>query len=498
MLTLPRHLWRAFVVARTLARHGAILFVDEFPIPLWLRRLIKWVNNDKAPGRPGERLARALIELGPIFVKLGQSLGTRADLVGQQVAEDLATLHDDLPPFPGDQAVRTIEQDFELPLDALFQCFEREPVAAASIAQVHRAVATDGREVAVKVLRPGVERRIENELRFLAFMAFLAEHLVPLSDRLHPEAAVRVFAETTRRELDMRLEAAACDEFRENNLDAHKFRVPAVDWQRTAKRVLTIEWVQGIASDEPERLRASAIDPAEVLETASRVFFRQVFVHGFFHGDMHPGNVFIQPDGTIIPVDYGIMGRLDLPTRLFLGEMLVVFLDRDYMRLAGVLVKGGLVPDHVDRGALSQALRAMAEPIMGLPQNEISIGRLLGQLFEVAGTFEMRARPDLLLLQKTMLVAEGVGRALNPSVNMWQLAQPLVEDWIAGHLGAAGAARKIAGDTRDMLERLPRLLREADTVLAMAQDGHKRRQRRRWPQRLAWIAVGAAMGALLI
>ncbi len=495
---MPSHVWRAITVVRTLGRHGAILFIDDYPIPRWQRRLLKRINNASAPGRPGERLAQALIDLGPIFVKLGQSLGTRADLVGQQVAEDLATLHDDLPPFPGDEAVATIEAALGLPLEEAFESFNRAPVAAASIAQVHHATTTDGREMAVKVLRPGVERLIEQDLRFLAFAASLADLLLPLSDRLRPEAAVRVFAETTRRELDMRLEAAACDEFREINKDAYKFRVPAVDWQLTGRRVLTLDWVQGIPTDEPDRLRASAINPEEVLECASHVFFTQVFVHGFFHGDMHPGNVFVQPDGTIIPVDYGIMGRLDLPTRLFLGELLVVFLDRDYMRLANVLVKGGLVPDHVDRGALSQALRAMAEPIMGLPQNEISVGRLLGQLFEVAGTFEMRARPDLLLLQKTMLVAEGVGRALNPKVNMWQLAQPLVEEWIATHLGVVGAARRVADDARDMVERLPRLIRETDAVLALAQHGQRRNERRRRLQPLLWLVAGLLLGALLL
>jgi len=499
VFAVPRHLWRAIGVVRCLGKHGAILFIDDMPIAPWQRRVLHWLNDDHAPGRPGERLRRALIELGPIYIKLGQGFGTRPDIVGQQVAEDLADLQDKLPPFPGEEAVRRVEGDFEAPIAELFAAFRSEPVAAASIAQVHKARTSDGRDVAVKVLRPGIELQIEQDLRFFTFMARLGEYLLPNSERLHPREAVRVFAATTRRELDMRLEAAAADEFRENNRDAPKFYVPAVDWQRTTKHVLTLEWIDGVASDEPEKLVALGVDPAQVLATSAKVFFAHVFVHGFFHGDMHPGNVFIRSDGTIVPIDYGIMGRLDFQTRLFLGELLVVFLNRNYARLAEVMVKGGLVPEHVDRGALAQAIRAMSEPIMGLPQNQISIARLLGQLFEVAGEFEMRARPDLLLLQKTMMVAEGVGRALNPTVNMWQLAQPLVEDWIAFNLGPVGATRRLSTDARDVMERLPRVVRETDDLLAkLRADGERGgRGDGGWAQRLVWLVLGLALGAAI-
>ncbi len=499
MFAVPRHFLRAIAVVRCLGKHGAILFIDDMPIAPWQRRLLHWLNDDHAPGRPGERLRRALIELGPIYIKLGQGLGTRPDIVGQQVAEDLTDLQDKLPPFAGDEAVRRVESDLEAPIAELFATFRFEPVAAASIAQVHKARTSDGRDVAVKVLRPGIELRIEQDLRFFAFMARLGENVLPHSERLHPREAVRVFAETTRRELDMRLEAAAADEFRENNREAPNFYVPAVDWQRTTKHVLTLEWIDGVASDEPESLVALGVDPAQVLTTSAKVFFAHVFVHGFFHGDMHPGNVFIRSDGTIVPIDYGIMGRLDFETRLFLGELLVVFLNRNYARLADVMVKGGLVPEHVDRGALAQAIRAMSEPIMGLPQNQISIARLLGQLFEVAGDFEMRARPDLLLLQKTMMVAEGVGRSLNPTVNMWQLAQPLVEDWIAFNLGPVGATRRFGSDARDVMERLPRVVKETDELLAkLRADGERGgRGDGGWARPLVWLVLGLALGAAI-
>ena len=498
MVRAIRHLVRAIGLVRCLGRNGAILFVDELPIEPWLRRLLRALNRANAPGRPGQRLARALIELGPIYVKLGQGLGTRPDLMGAEVAADLAELQDALPPFPGDAAVAAIEADLAAPLDALFQSFDRVPIAAASVAQVHRAVTTEGRTVAVKVLRPGIHGLIERDLRFFAFVAWWVARLVPQADRLEPEAVVRVFAATTRRELDLRMEAAACDEFRESNRDAQGFRVPAVDWLRTGRRVFTLDWVAGIPSDEPEALRASGVDPERVLENASRVFFAQVFEAGFFHGDMHPGNTFIEPDGTIVPVDFGIMGRLDMPTRLFLGELLVAFLSRDYARVAALQVRWGLVPADVDQGGLALACRAIAEPIMGLPLNEISIGRLLGQFFEVAAAYEMRVKPELLLLQKTMMVAEGVGRSLNPQVNMWQLAQPLVERWIASHLGPAAQARTLVTNTQDLAERLPRIARRADEVLAAAAarpeaaNAHLRHL-----ERLAWLALGLAAGLLL-
>ncbi|TVQ30187.1 MAG: 2-polyprenylphenol 6-hydroxylase [Geminicoccaceae bacterium] len=499
MLQAIRHLLRAVVVVRCLGRHGALSFFNDLPLKPWQRRLLRWLNREDMPGRRGQRLAAALLELGPIYVKLGQGLGTRPDLMGAEVAADLAELQDKLPPFPGSEAVKTIEEDLGAPLETIFLHFDRIPVAAASVAQVHKAVTLDGRDVAVKVLRPGIDVLIEQDLQFCAFFAWVLERVLPNSDRFQPEAVVRIFAETTRRELDLRMEAAACDEFRHNNQDADFFRVPAVDWMRTGRRVFTMEWVEGIASDEPERLRAAGIDPERVLETASNVFFAQVFETGFFHGDMHPGNTFIEPDGTIVPVDYGIMGRLDMPTRLFLGELLVAFLARDYARVAAVQVRWGLVPAHVDQGSLAQACRAISEPIMGLPLNEISIGRLLGQFFEVAAAYEMRVKPELLLLQKTMMVAEGVGRALNPKVNMWQLAQPLVERWIATHLGPAAQARFAWETAQDLAERLPRIARRADAVLALAEQQPDRDRRSRLANldRLAWLLVGLALGWLL-
>ncbi len=467
-----RHFIRGLRVVRVLMRHQALFFVDLLPIPPLARRLAGPWTGRRALRRPGQRLADALVELGPSFVKLGQTLAVRPDIMGTEVARDLARLQDRLEPFPGEQAKAMIEAELERPIERLFLSFDPVPVAAASIAQVHFAVLPDGREVAVKVLRPGVEVAIERELAFFMGLAETVEHLFPHLRRLRPVETVRVHALWTRRELDLRLEAAAAAEFARNCADDEGFRVPFVDWERTSRRVLTLERVAGTPSDQRERLIEQGLDPDRILDRAAVVFFNQVFRDGFFHADMHPGNTFIEPDGTIVPVDFGIMGRLDLETRKYLAEILVGFLDRDYRRVADVFVRAGYVPADEDRDAFAQAARAIGEPILGKPLNDISIGRLFGQILTVAEQFHMQQQPHLLLLQKTMVVAEGVGRALNPSVNIWQTAQPLVAAWIARHLGPQAKAMELARDAYDVARRAPIVLRQMEIVLHRLEQHH--------------------------
>lgn len=499
MIDALRHLARALSMLRCLGRNGAFSLALAQPLPPLAHRVLTLLNNPNAPGRPGQRLAKALVELGPTFIKFGQSLATRPDLIGEEAAEDLSGLQDNLEAFPGAEARAMIEADLERPVDRLFAVFEDTSTAAASIAQVHKAITTDGRTVAVKVLRPGIEQRLEADLRFFMTMADWAERFVPLAARFKAREVVQVFVRTTRREVDLRMEAAAADEFRVNNIDAEGFRVPAVDWERTGKRVMTLEWVTGLASDERDAMIEAGIDPTLVLERASQVFFQQVFVHGFFHGDMHPGNTFIEADGTIVAVDFGIMGRLALVDRLFLGELLLSFLLRDYPRLVSVLVRAGIVGPDEDQGALAQAVRSIAEPIMGLPLNQISFGRLLGQLFEVLGEFDVRVQTQLLLLQKTMVVAEGIGRALNPDVNMWILAQPLVEDWIVDNLGPVAQVQRGVTATGDVLNRLPSIVQRADELLGDLEARRERGAARQWrlPGALWWLSLGVGLGWLL-
>ena len=494
MLRSARNLWRALRIARTLARHNALFPLDLLPQTRPLLRLVDRFQDKRAKGRPGQRLAAALQELGPSFIKFGQSLSTRADLLGEQVARDLSALQDRLPPFPSAIARRTVEEELERPIAELFRSFDDRPVAAASIAQVHFAVTTEGEEVAVKVLRPGIERAMEEDLDFFFWLAETAERLHPPIRRFKPVEAVRIFAATTRREMDLRLEAAAAAEFAENNADEPRFYVPRVDWQRTARRVVTFERVEGIPIDERDRLLAAGFDPAEILEIATRVFFNQVFRDGFFHGDMHPGNMMIDHEGRIVALDFGIMGRLELHTRLHLARMLMGFLDGDYTTVADVFYEAGFLTDREERAAFTQACRAIGEPIRGLPLSRISFAHLLGQVLSVAQQFEMETRPELLLLQKTMVMAEGVGRALNPEVNMWTLAQPLVEGWVRENMGPEAELRRALEEGVQAIRRLPALISQGERLLTGLQVSPATPPPVIAPPGWLWLAIGLALG----
>jgi ubiquinone biosynthesis protein len=498
MLRDLRNAARLFATARCLARHDALFPLALLPLPRYVLRLADLAADKKAPGRPGERLARALQELGPTFIKLGQSLAVRSDLLGETIARDLSTLQDRLPSFPAAEARAVLEAELERPVAELFRSFDDVPTAAASIAQVHFAVTSEGEEVAVKILRPGIERAIERDLDFLLWMAQRIERIRPTLRRFRPVDSVRTLAVTTRRELDLRLEAAAAAEFAANCAADEGFRVPRVDWRRTARRVVTFERVSGLPADEREVLLAHGHDPDRIMAQAAVVFFNQVFRDGLFHADMHPGNMLVAPDGAIVALDFGIMGRLDMATRRHLAEILVGFLTRDYPGVAAVFFRAGYVPPHQDQEAFQQACRAIGEPILGLPLNEISLGRLLGQLLSVAEQFEMEQQPQLMLLQKTMAVAEGVGRALNPQVNIWQLAQPLVENWIRDNLGPEATVRQAVADGLEMLQRLPPLIARAERVMLGLED--RRRPvvlRERWWPWPAMLATGVLLGFFL-
>jgi ubiquinone biosynthesis protein len=513
MLRALRNIFRLIAIARTLHRHGALApiraLVEELGVAPALVLILRPFSRSEGEGRPGERLARAFVALGPAFIKLGQMLSTRADLVGEAIAADLSELQDRLQPFPTAEARRIVADELGQTVEALFVDFADQPVSAASIAQVHFALTPDGREVAVKVLRPGIEAAFARDLDLMFWVAGIVERREPRLKRLKPLAVVRTFEDTVRLEMDLRLEAAAAAELAQNFEGDETYRVPAVDWARTARRVLTLERIAGIRMDDRAALIAAGQDIDAVLARAAAIFFNQVFRDGYFHGDQHPGNMAVAADGAIVAVDFGIMGRLDRQTRFTLADMLLAFLDRDYRRLAQVHIEAGYVPATQSVDRFAQACRSIGEPIFGRALSEISFARLLGQLFAIGQTFEMEVQPQLLLLQKNMLMAEGVSRVLNPSLNIWTLAQPLIEDWMRENRGPEARLRDTVEDAVFVLRRLPALVAEAERAFTRLGEGgvrlhpetllalerRDRRNRHRW---IGWaVLLALAAFALL-
>jgi ubiquinone biosynthesis protein len=516
MLLALSHIGRLLGIARVLARHDAFILAGVHPGLETAARLATTIWPPRPAVRklrPGQRLAQALTALGPAFIKFGQALSTRADLLGEETAADLAELQDRLPPFPSAQAAAVIAADFGKPVAELFARFEDRPVAAASIAQVHFAVTADGREVAVKVLRPDVGAAFRRDIALLYWLADIAVRAVPGLARLKPREVVATFENTVRLEMDFRFEAAAAQELAENFAGDDSFKVPAVDWQRTSEHVLTLERVAGLRVDDRAAVEAAGLDPVAVVRCAAEAFFKMVFRHGFFHADMHPGNLFVTPreNGgvTIVAMDFGIMGRIDRPTQRTLGEMLLGFLTRDYRKVAEVHLRAGYVPPHKSVDEFALACRSIAEPILGKPIAEISLARLLGQLFQITETFEMQTQPQLLLLQKSMLVAEGVGRTLAPETNMWELAQPLIEDWMREQLGPETQVATAAEAALATLAKVPRIIERVDAATADLQarglklhpdtaEALRGGTGGGWSAWLPWMVAGALLIALLL
>ena len=469
-----RSMVRLVSIARILARHDALFPLEAFGVAPVIVFFAKLVSRRRAPGRPGERLASALHEAGPSFIKLGQALSTRSDLFGEDIAGDLSKLQDRLPPFSGVEARAIIEEQLGKPVTALFRSFDDEPVAAASIAQVHFAVDTEGREVAVKVLRPGIEQAFERDLELFLWGAELIETNIPELRRLRPVDSLQTIVETVQMEMDLRFEAAAAAELADNFVGDPVFKVPDVDWARTARRVLTIERITGIPFDERDAIIEAGHDPQVILTRAAESFFRQIFRDGYFHGDLHPGNLFVRADGSIAVVDFGIMGRVDRKNRNILGEILLAFLSRGYRRVAEVHFEAGWVPADRNIGTFTQACRSIAEPIMDKPQNEISVASLLGHLFKVTEAFGMEAQPQLLLLQRTMLVAEGSGRKLCPEVNMWMLARPLVQNWVAENLGPQARIQDTLSEVSQTMVKLPGMVAAMEKTANTFSEGQLR------------------------
>ncbi len=475
--------FRLLGAARRLAAYDALAPAEYRALLPWqaragsaLLKLTIWSRGDRSK-RPGERLADALVLLGPSYIKLGQFLATRPDVVGRELSNDLGRLQDRLQPFPEAEARSVIEAELGKPVSELFSAFG-PPVAAASIAQVHRATVSgpDGaNDVAVKILRPGIGQRFARDLESYYLAADLAARFVPGAGRLRPRAVVDTLAESVRLEMDLRLEAAAASELGERSKGDEGFGVPAVDWERTSRQVMTSAWIDGIALRDIAALDAAGLDRKLLATRVVQSFLTHALRDGFFHADMHPGNLFAGPGNLLIAVDFGIMGRLDGLMRRFMAETLYGFIMRDYRRIADVHFAANFVPPHKSVDAFAQALRSIGEGVFGKPAAEISMARLLGQLFEVTELFEMPLQPQLVLLQKTMVVVEGVARDLDPSHNIWETARPVLVRFMAEAAGPEAALRDAAegaGAIGRFIAHMPEALRKAGQFMdAVGPDG---------------------------
>ncbi len=460
-------LLRVPAIAWHLGRAGVLGHVGKITLlPSWMQRcclfLDRLVRSRTATKDAGVALANALLRLGPGFVKFGQALSTRADIIGPGMSLSLSLLQDRLPAFHSSVAQRLVESETGAPLAETFSDFASEPVAAASIAQVHKATLLDGRQVAVKLLRPNIERRMRaNTLLFFA-LANIMEWVAPGLRRLKLVTAVQQFVEISEIELDLRMEAAAAGRLADNLREDDGIHVPWVDLERSTSRMLVIEWIEGIRIDDVSALRAAGHDIGQLTEAAANSFFNQVFRDGFFHADMHPGNIFIAPNGKLIPIDFGIMGHLDFADRLFLARLLMAMLDRDYDMVAKLHMNAGMLGEDVSLHRFAQSVRAVADPVMGKTIGDVSLGTVLGQIFQLSTRFEIEVQPQFNLLQKTMMMAEGVARQLNPNADMWSLSRPLAMQWMADQAGLAKRAENFLEDTMSVAARLPRLLKELE------------------------------------
>ncbi len=478
--------------AWVLVRADAILPRDLEPaLPPSARLLARGLRLFAGPqarqGRPGERLATALERLGPAAIKLGQVLSTRADIFGAAFADDLSRLKDHLAPFPTDVARAEVAEALDRPVQDLFEVFG-EPIAAASLAQAHPAWLKDGRKVAVKVLRPGIERRVAADIRAMHLAARLASRLGPEARRLDPAGAVAAVARSLELELDMRMEAAGASELGEIMAGDDYMRAPKVLWEGVGKRVLTLTWAEGQPLSDPAALDQPGLDRPRLADNLTRAFLSQALDHGVFHADLHEGNLFVAAPAVLTAVDFGIIGRLGPRERRYLAEILWGFLQRDYLRIAQVHFDAGYVPAGHQVATFAQALRAVGEPIFGLPAEQVSMGRLLTQLFEITALFDMKLRPELVLLQKTMVTVEGVARRIDPAHDIWAAADPIARRWMMRELAPPAQVKRLLGEGLRILEGLARHAEAPPPVAVVAPaEPHGR---------LVWFALGIAVAGL--
>jgi ubiquinone biosynthesis protein len=483
MTSLPGllRLWWVLWVLTLAGGDEIVLGHPRLPGGRLLLRLLPWRWRQRPPR--GVRLREALEKLGPIFVKFGQILSTRRDLLPPDIADELVRLQDRVPPFPGDQARRIIETAYGQPLTAILASFDEVPLASASIAQVHAGRLPDGREVVIKVVRPGIAPRIRRDVRLMNLLARFAQGMVRESRRLRPVEVVREFELTLIDELDLMREAGNASQLRRNWLDSPDLYVPEVYWDFVRPNVMMMERIRGIGIDNLSAMRAAGVNFERLAERGVEIFFRQVFEHNFFHADMHAGNIFVGPHEQYIAVDFGIVGSLNPADQRYLAENFVAFFNRDYATVAKAHVRAGWVPPDMRVDQFEGAIRAVCEPIFDKPLKDISFGVLLLRLFQVARRFDMQVQPQLVLLQKTLLNIEGLGRHLYPELDLWRTAKPYLERWMRERIGwraLRNTLREEAPLWADTLPRLPNMVFEA-----LAHDP-RRNPPRALPRQSSW------------
>ena len=494
----PHNIIRLIRTGATLERTGAMnLVLDAFEAPPALRFVAK------ALGKPFQFLGykgdpsmppatRALTALGPAYIKFGQVLSTRPDVVGDELAVQLRVLQDKLPPFSIEEAKAEVQRELGLPTDTIFSEFSA-PGAAASIAQVHKArLAGTGEEVAVKVLRPGIERAFSKDVDAFYLAARIVDIFAPGARRLRPMEVIEHFDGVVQGELDLRLESSAAGEFAANTANDDGFTLPKIRWEHSARRVMTLEWADGVPMGDNAAIDAAGHDRVDLSERVLKLFLMHALRDGYFHADMHQGNLKVAPNGDIIAYDFGIMGHIDEYTRRVYAEILFGFIRKDYKRVAEVHFEAGYVPADKDVDEFARALRAVGEPIFGMDASKISMGRLLSYLFEVTERFGMETRTELILLQRTMVVVEGVARSLNPNMNIWQVASPVVTDYIQKSIGPKAVVSDLYKTARVLTRFGPRLPRLVEQALIAQSNPTPEKRRGFW----RWVALAGFAGLL--
>ncbi|MFK7751745.1 MAG: 2-polyprenylphenol 6-hydroxylase [Sedimentitalea sp.] len=500
----PHNIIRLIRTGATLERTGAMnVVLDAFEAPPALRFVAKalgkpfqWLGYKGDPDMPPA--TRALTALGPAYIKFGQVLSTRPDVVGDELAVQLRVLQDKLPPFSIAEAKAEVEKELGQPVDQIFSEFS-EPIAAASIAQVHKArLADSGEEVAVKVLRPGIERAFGRDVDAFYLAARIVDLCAPGARRLRPMEVIEHFDGVVQGELDLRLESSAASEFAANTKTDLGFQLPKIVWDYSARRVMTLGWADGVPLGDNDAIDAAGHDRRALSERVLRLFLLHALRDGYFHADMHQGNLKVAPNGDIIAYDFGIMGHIDEYTRRVYAEILFGFIRKDYKRVAEVHFEAGYVPADRDVDEFARALRAVGEPIFGMDATRISMGRLLSYLFEVTERFGMETRTELILLQRTMVVVEGVARSLDPRMNIWDTARPVVEDYIKQSIGPKAVLSDLAKTARVLGRFGPRLPALVESALIAQANPQPEPPTRTWRSILMAGCTGAALGGALV